>query len=374
MSSPIWLIAEREFRTYVATLSFWAALAVGPLAAGGGLLLAQGAHQPAQPVAVAVASADASLARAAEAALKEAGSLDGRDFAFTDTGARLTITAPAPDVIDLSFEPDFPLSAAGRALVARTLERDAARRNSDAASLTVHQVVSHSVLPPRRGPADVARFVLMAMLWLTLTGSLGMLLQTVVRERATRSLESLLAAASPWQIMTGKLAGVWGVSLLVLAAWIGSSGALALFVPEAGLAPAVLAELMRPGLLLRAAVIYCLAYGFYGSVTVAIGAMARDSASAQNLSRPMFILLMAAFFIALALALGNSSAPWLIFLPPLTPFLLLVYPADALSWSTQLGLFGLMAAATFLVARFAASRFGLREGGAGFFDAKTAGG
>lgn len=366
--APIWLIAEREFRTYVATLSFWAALAVGPLAAGGGLLLAQGAHQLAQPVAIAVTSADASLAHAAEAALKEAGSLDDRHFAFTDTGARLTIAAPEPDVIDLRFEQDFPLSAAGRALVARTLERDAARRTSNVAPLTVHQVVSPSVTPPRRGPADVARFVLMAMLWLTLTGSLGMLLQTVVRERATRSLESLLAAASPWQIMSGKLVGVGGISLLVLAAWIGSSGALALFVPKVGLTPAVVSELIRPSLLLRATAIYCLAYAFYGSVTVAIGAMARDSASAQNLSRPMFILLMAAFFIALALALGKSSAPWLVFLPPLTPFLLLINPADALSWSMQLGLFGLMAATSFLVARFAASRFCLRESGAGFFD------
>jgi ABC-2 type transport system permease protein len=371
MNSPAWLIAEREFRTYVATLSFWAALAVGPLAAGGGLLLAQGANQSPQPVAIAVVSADASLARAAEAALKEAGSLDGRDFVFTDTGTRVTIATLAPDVIDLGFEPDFPLSITGRALVARTLERDAARRNSDAAALTVHQIVSPSILPQHRGPADVARFVLMAMLWLTLTGSLGMLLQTVVRERATRSLESLLAAASPWQIMTGKLVGVWGVSLLLLAAWIGSSGALALFVPKVGLAPAVVNELIRPSLLLRATVIYCLTYAFYGSATVAIGAMARDSASAQNLSRPMFILLMAAFFIALALALGKSSAPWLIFLPPLTPFLLLVYPADALSWSMQLGLFSLMTAATFFVARFAASRFSLRESGARFFDAKA---
>ena len=236
MTSPIWLIAEREFRTYVATLSFWAALAIGPLAAGGGLLLAQSAHQPVQPVAIAVASHDAGLAVAAKAALTEAGSLDGRRFAFASTGARLTIAAPAPGAVDLGFEPGFPLSAAGRALVARTLERDAARRASNAAPLTVHQVISPSATPARRGPADVARLLLMAMLWLTLTGSLGMLLQTVVRERATRSLESLLAATAPWQIMTGKLAGVWGVSLLVLAAWLGSSGALALFVPRAGVA------------------------------------------------------------------------------------------------------------------------------------------
>ena len=31
--SPILLIAEREFRTYVATLSFWLSLAIAPLAA-----------------------------------------------------------------------------------------------------------------------------------------------------------------------------------------------------------------------------------------------------------------------------------------------------------------------------------------------------
>jgi len=376
MTSPIWLIAEREFRTYVATLSFWAALAIGPLAAGGGLLLAQSAHRPAEPVAITVAGPDANLARAAQVALKEAASLDGRGVTFTGTGARLVIAAPVPGALDLHFDPGFPLSAAGRALVARTLERDAARRGSTATPLTVHQVLPGAATTPRRDPAAAARFLLMAMLWLTLTGSLGMLLQTVVRERATRSLESLLAATSPWQIMTGKLAGVWGVSLLVLAAWIASSEALALFVPKAGLAPAVMTELTRPGLLLRAAAIYCLAYGFYGSVTVAMGALARDSASAQNLSRPMFILLMAAFFIALALAMDSASASpsWLLYVPPLTPFLLLVYPASALSWSMQLGLVGLMAAATALVACFAASRFNLRESGGKLFGAKAASG
>jgi len=45
-----------------------------------------------------------------------------------------------------------------------------------------------------------------------------------------------------------------------------------------------------------------------------------------------------------------------------------------LSWSAQLGLFGLMATASSLVARFAASRFGLGEGGAGFFGANAAAG
>jgi len=215
----------------------------------------------------------------------------------------------------------------------------------------------------------------MAMLWLTLAGSLGMLLQTVVRERATRSLESLLAAALPCQIMAGKLVGVGGVSLLVLAAWIGSSEALALLVPKSGLALSIITEVTRPVLLLRTAVIYGLAYAFYGSITVAVGALARDSASAQNLSRPMFILLMAAFFIALAQAMAPLASPsWLLYVPPLTPFLLLIYPASALPWMMQTGLFGLMVVSSVFAARFAAGRFALREGNPGFLGPNAASG
>src|SRR4051794_5989994 len=99
MSEPVYLIAEREFRTYVATLSFWAALAIGPLAASGGLLLAQNAHRPAQPVTIAVASHDARLAGAVKAALNEAAAFDGRQLSFTSTGARLTVTAPKADTL-----------------------------------------------------------------------------------------------------------------------------------------------------------------------------------------------------------------------------------------------------------------------------------
>src|SRR6185369_15481455 len=144
--------------------------------------------------------------------------------------------------------------------------------------LMVRQKASHASHGP--DAAAAARFLSMLILWLTLTGSLGMLLQTVVRERATRALESLLAAATPRQIMIGKLLGVGSVSLLILVSWLGSTAALSLIAPGSGLAPAIIAELARPELLLRAAVIYCLAYAFYGSITVALGAMARDSASA----------------------------------------------------------------------------------------------
>jgi len=369
--SPVWLIAEREFRTYVATLSFWVALAVGPLAAGGGLMLAQNAQRPVRPVVVQIVSQDAGLIDAAKAALQEAAALEERHLTFGESGFRLTVRAISPPVVELDFVQNFPLSATGRMLMARTLERDSARRTSRAASLTVHQKISHASHRP--DAAAVARFLSVLILWLTLTGSLGMLLQTVVRERATRALESLLSAAAPWQIMTGKLLGVGGVSLLILFAWLGSSVALSLAVPESGLAPAIVAELARPELLFRAAIVYCSAYAFYGSITVALGAMARDSASAQNLARPMFALLVIAFFLALASSMGGTPSvfSWLLYVPVFTPFLLLLHPVAAISWTTQLGLLISISATSLLIAYFASRRFGLRESGVTFFGAKA---
>ena len=65
MTAPVWLIAEREIRTYVATVSFWVALAIGPLA-GGAVLLLSGA--PAGPLPITIRADNAQLARPTAAA------------------------------------------------------------------------------------------------------------------------------------------------------------------------------------------------------------------------------------------------------------------------------------------------------------------
>ena len=81
--------------------------------------------------------------------------------------------------------------------------------------------------------------------------------------------------------------------------------------------------------------------------------MARDGASAQNIVRPLFLLLLAAFFIALAAPAGASS--WLVYLPPFTPFLLLVNMPGTVAAMSQAILMGILllasAALLFLAAR-----------------------
>ena len=74
-------------------------------------------------------------------------------------------------------------------------------------------------------------------------------------------------------------------------------------------------------------------------------AAARDVTSAQNLSRPMFAVLLAAFFVALACAFGARES-WLLYIPPFTPFLLLMHAPTELSPASQLEAVGLVLLAT----------------------------
>lgn len=280
MTSPAWLIAGREFRAYASTASFWIALGVGPLALGGALLLT------------------------------------GHDAPAPATQS-LTLVRDAAGRTEARFSETFPVSPAGRREVLKVLEREG--------RLGGPVIEAPAKPPPAVNAGAISRFALVMMLWMTLTGSLGMLLQAVVRERSNRALESLLAAARPSDLVLGKVAGVGGVSLLVVTAWLGSSLALSGVAPASrGIVTAVLHGLAQPADLLRAGGIYILAFAFYGFVTVAIGARARDNADAQNLARPMFAVLLAVFFAALFSTGGARGLDWLLYVPPFTPFMLLL--------------------------------------------------
>ncbi len=340
--APVWLIAERELRTYLATASFWIALAIGPLLMAGVLAMASAGARASAPIVVSVSASDPSLTRPAAAALSEAAATEGRRLriAYGKGAPSLFLARLGDGSVDVRFSEGFPLSPAGKALTAGALERARMLQELQLAGMTAPAVRAARVrlaatpsVAKAGDPTAPSRFALVMALWLILTGSLGMLLQAVVRERANRALESLLAAARPWEIVSGKLMGVGAVSGLVLVAWLGSAVALAWFGPVgSGVVQVMTMGLGSVAVLARAGLIYGLAFAFYGSVTVALGAIARDAAAAQNLSRPMFAVLLAAFFAVLFTGLGAAPAvPWLLYLPPLTPFMLLLSPPGALA-------------------------------------------
>ncbi len=323
---PAWLIAEREFKFYVATASFWIALAIGPALMLGASFVVPATLKPDAPSQIAIDASDPGLRTQAIEALVAAGKLEGRAFivaASPRPAPRLELRRVGGQSIEARFGAGFPLTSAGQTLVLRTLERDAARADAERATLTVRLVPPPSA-PARTSPM-AGRLVLVIMLWLTLTGSLGMLLVAVARERANRALECLLAAARPWQIVLGKLSGVGAVSLLVLASWIGSATIAGSAAPGgAHLMRSLFADLANPAAIAGAVGVYLLAYVLYGLAVVAVGAAAQDTAAAQNWSRPIFAVLLAVFFTSLAAASGAEGVGWLTFAPPFTPFLLLL--------------------------------------------------
>jgi ABC-2 type transport system permease protein len=350
----LWLVARREIVAYAGVPSFWVALLTGPLLM---LLAALGAGamgrapQPPPAQVVAVEAPTAALAGAMKQAIEEAGDLEGRPVRVLADAA-----GPAAVRVHLSERPDGPaLAVQGQPLSKTTvalLRRDVAAALRDQAlaggEVPVASIQVSEPAPPPAAPQDTgrfARFSMSTMLWLALVGSLGLLLQAVVRERSNRALESLLAAVRPSEIVLGKLLGVGALAVLVMGVWLLGGAAIAAspLAARAPIAALVLRDFGDVRTLALGATVFVLAFAMYGAAMIGVGALARDTTSAQNLSRPVFAMLLAVFFVALGQVSGMSGSllPTLSLLPPFAPFALILAGPQALDgWRIAASLAG----------------------------------
>lgn len=367
----LWLIARREVAAYATVPSFWIALLMGPVLllltglAGG---LSNGAAPPPTP-------AQTVLLRIDDPALRSA-ALEAIAGAERLGSPRLAVFAGqggAPDtVIDIGADVrgelqvavrGRPISEAASAVLQRDLatalrRRALAEAGVSAAALEAADAVRVRVewikpvaagSAPVPGP-QVGRFAVVMLLWMNLIGALGMLLQAIVRERSNRALDSLLASARSVEIIFGKLLGVGLLSLVVLAAWLGAGVAVAaspLGGGGKGLQGLLLGVFRDPGAMFQAVMFYLAAFAMYGSAMIGVGALAKDLPSAQNLSRPIFGVLLLVFFVTLTQLTGAmGSMTWLAWLPPFAPFVILMAPPGAIPLGQVLGAFALMLVTT----------------------------
>ncbi len=359
-ATRIRLLAEREFTAYVASITFWVALALGPVSMAAMLALAQLSPGPAGPPVsvVAIDAPDATVRATAVDAISALEALAGTPITISPERAPTRIIVQRRQgqlTLEITGRQSLPPLARAFLLDRIALrERDEKSRPGNAPpaplDLTPSSPPGMSASPDPGAVKRVGAFALATILWMTLTGSMGMLLQAVVRERANRGLESLLALARPIEIIIGKLAGVGAVSALVVGAWLGAGAALAVLGPHTnGLPGALMSGMTDPAALARSAGAYLMAYLLYGLATVAIGSTAGDTAAAQNLSRPLFAVLVVVFFVITATMSGTSAiVRWLVYVPPFTPFLLIL---ESYNWIEQslaivLLLLAILAAAT----------------------------
>jgi ABC-2 type transport system permease protein len=343
------LIAEREFKAYASTASFWVALAMGPLLMGLAGLATGALHTGPAPRIVSIQADRPEVAAAAQGSMEDAARIQGHALEVGPGGSRLTFSGGK---ITITGQ---PLNRVETELVRRDLYAldlaDQLRAKGVKPPAFKHVALAASSPVRSTQPSPLGRFAPVFLLWLTLVGALGMLLQSVVRERANRALEQLLAGARASEIVFGKLLGVGAVSLLVLASWLGGAAVMAMtpLVAQSSL----LTSLGSPAAALHAGAVYLMAFLMYGSALVCVGAAAPDLPSAQNLSRPVFGLLLVIFFLALGSTMGlGQSLAWLIWVPPFTPFMLLLEQGTLPAWQAVLA-WTLMGATTAATTAFA---------------------
>lgn len=191
-------------------------------------------------------------------------------------------------------------------------------------------IVANDVAPPPETARQTSGFgAVFAIFFLTLLlagQSVGMLAE----EKSNKVIEILAAAVRLEAVFLGKLAGMFGVSLVFVGFW-GVIGLVALqFLPDnpvlAGMRPAVG---LLPFLLL-CALYFTTAYMLLGAVFLGVGALASSMREIQMLSLPITIFQVAMFGLSSAAAAspGTAVARFAQIFPFSSPFAMAARAAD----------------------------------------------
>jgi len=207
------------------------------------------------------------------------------------------------------------------------------------------------------------------ILWFTVFTGAYMLLVSMVEEKINKVLEMLLASTRFSEIFFGKLLGVAALTLASLLPWIilGVGGFFMAMQFGDGAIAAGLAAAISAKMLMFLVIFFVLGYVFYGSMFIALGALAESMQDASTLMTPMVLLLTACIMVVpIGIAYPDSSllaaAQWFPFSAPFAALIRL--PSDPPLWET-LGSVAVLIASSVLVVWFSARLFqhGVLSGG-----------
>ncbi len=188
--------------------------------------------------------------------------------------------------------------------------------------------------------------------------------QSVAEEKSGRVMELLITAATPRQLLTGKVLGTGAAGLtqyvaMVVAAIVGfvANGPISEALGISGQAPISLPDL-DPTMILSFGAFFVLGFLLYATLYAAAGSMVSRIEDVQQAAGPLIFLAMGGYFAAFT-GLNDPDAPWvgvLSIVPFFSPYLM---PARMLLTNVGIGevLLALaLLAATLVVAIWLASR------------------
>jgi len=167
----------------------------------------------------------------------------------------------------------------------------------------------------------MASFFFMFMMFMGIFGMGQHMLTSVIEEKNSRVIEVLLSAVSPFELMTGKILGLAGISLTVMSLW----SAAAIGTAYYGAAHWWNITLELPiGILPYFVIYFILGFLLFSSILAGIGSICNTLKEAQSLMMPIsfiFILPMITWF-NLVQNPDGLLARVLSFVPPLTPIIM----------------------------------------------------
>ena len=206
----------------------------------------------------------------------------------------------------------------------------------------------------------VAGYVGALMLYVVILLYGVQVMRAVLEEKTTRTVEVVISALKPWQLILGKIVGVGAVGLTQLAIWAVSMILLSTFgVPYLVAARPEFLEFrtfldllpVEGGIGLFVA-FFIMGYFLFSSLYAAVAAMCSSDEEAQQLQIPVTMLLIVpVMFLAPVMEDPNGAlATWLSLVPFFTPVLMFPrFLGGAPHWQVGLSLV-LMALTVFVVA------------------------
>lgn len=328
------LVARREIRERFRARSFKVSLIISVVIAAGAVVAPSALRGPSGPVRVGIVGALPPSARAAMAQLPQVVGHPVLVVAEPDAAAAAQmvrtnqISAAITDGAILVRQTPQPGDTAATARLAGAL---ASLLGEDATfhavGLSGPQITEiqrappapiHALLPNRsaRDRQRITTFVGIFLLYAFVNQYGAWVLAGVVEEKSTRVVEVLLATLRPSHLLAGKILGIGTLAVLqgalVAAAAFAAASATGAHVLE-GAAGLTVVEMVGW---------FVLGYAFYSSIYGAAGALVGRQEEVQNVSFPIGLPLLVAYFTAAGSISGGDVSPFaklLSFLPPTAP-------------------------------------------------------
>ncbi len=182
----------------------------------------------------------------------------------------------------------------------------------------------------------VVPIVMMGLIWMTTFTGGNYLLTSTIEEKSSKVIEVLLSACGPGELIHGKIIGFGLVTLVMIA----------MYAAVAGFFLSMMAALDLIDVLDILVSVLCLvmAYLMIASMMAGVGAAVSDITEAQSLLGPVTMLIMAPLLLIPVVTEDPEGivATVTTFIPPLTPFVLVLRVAAAVEplpwWEIVAGL------------------------------------